>query len=246
MTIFPKSSEWKVEHALNEGIAREEQSGSPSGHRYHIKRYLETFRWLPKTPGLLIDLGGACGIFGDILRDFTKHTLVYADHLGGEDVSRFDFERDTFPFADNHFDIVLFTEVLEHLSEDPMHALAEINRVLKPGGKLLLTTPNIASWKSLRRGLKGEHPGLFVQYMRHGGTDRHNREYTASEVLELMTDAGFEIIRADAIDVYDHVEGAEPIEGWNQKLRGDTTFCLAQKSTEVVNRRPNWLYWPPE
>ncbi len=32
-------------------------------------------------------------------------------------------------------------EVLEHFTADPMFALAELNRVLKPGGFLLLTTP---------------------------------------------------------------------------------------------------------
>ena len=45
-------------------------------------------------------------------------------------------------FADNSFDYVLFTEVIEHLFE-PTHVLVELHRVLKPGGKLLLTTPFI-------------------------------------------------------------------------------------------------------
>ena len=44
------------------------------------------------------------------------------------------------PFDDESFDAVLFSEVLEHLF-DVHGALAELNRVLKPGGLLLLTTP---------------------------------------------------------------------------------------------------------
>ncbi|HOZ36492.1 MAG TPA: class I SAM-dependent methyltransferase [bacterium] len=43
------------------------------------------------------------------------------------------------PFADNEFSVVLCAEVLEHLS-DPPQAIAEMRRVLKPGGKLILTT----------------------------------------------------------------------------------------------------------
>lgn len=49
------------------------------------------------------------------------------------------------PFEDNCFDLVISTEVLEHVN-DPDTFLKEIYRVLKPNGKLLLTTPNLSSW----------------------------------------------------------------------------------------------------
>jgi SAM-dependent methyltransferase len=41
---------------------------------------------------------------------------------------------------DNHFDIVICTEVLEHTLQ-PFNAVAELHRILKPGGKLYLSTP---------------------------------------------------------------------------------------------------------
>ena len=44
------------------------------------------------------------------------------------------------PFADRVFDVVLSTEVLEH-TPDPLQGLRELARVIKPGGRLLLTTP---------------------------------------------------------------------------------------------------------
>jgi ubiquinone/menaquinone biosynthesis C-methylase UbiE len=44
------------------------------------------------------------------------------------------------PLADGSFDTVLMTEVLEHL-EEPARGLAEAGRLLRPGGKLILTTP---------------------------------------------------------------------------------------------------------
>jgi SAM-dependent methyltransferase len=49
------------------------------------------------------------------------------------------------PFPTGSFDLVWCTEVIEHL-RDPVFTLSEIRRVLKPGGKLLLTTPNDGCW----------------------------------------------------------------------------------------------------
>src|SRR5437762_1356405 len=49
------------------------------------------------------------------------------------------------PFADNEFDLVTCIETLEHV-RDVQLALSEIRRVLRPGGRLALTTPASARW----------------------------------------------------------------------------------------------------
>lgn len=51
--------------------------------------------------------------------------------------------RATLPIADHHADLVVFQEAVEHLA-DPLHALRELNRILLPGGELILTTPNVS------------------------------------------------------------------------------------------------------
>ena len=56
----------------------------------------------------------------------------------------FNSETELYPYEDATFDVVLFCEILEHLIVDPIKAIAEINRVLKQGGYLILTTPNAA------------------------------------------------------------------------------------------------------
>jgi len=48
------------------------------------------------------------------------------------------------PFTDDLFDIVICTEVIEHVVE-VRQLISEINRVLKQGGKLILSTPNLVS-----------------------------------------------------------------------------------------------------
>ena len=63
----------------------------------------------------------------------------------------FDAEKDRFPYCDERFSTVLCGELIEHLFEDPMHLMAEVNRILKPGGHLVLTTPTSRRCAASRR-----------------------------------------------------------------------------------------------
>ena len=113
------------------------------------------------------------------------------------DIDLFDAEKDRFPYPDEHFSTVLCGELIEHLFEDPMHLMSEVNRILKPGGHLVLTTPNIASLRGIAAILQGYHPGLFHAYIKpaeSGEVDpRHNREYTPREIHQLLENSGFEV-----------------------------------------------------
>jgi len=68
--------------------------------------------------------------------------------------------------------------------------LREINRVPNPGGRLILTTPNITSITALYRLLSGLHPQVWSVYTGTDG-DRHNREYTPSEIRHFLQWVGF-------------------------------------------------------
>src|SRR4030095_4104361 len=57
----------------------------------------------------------------------------------------FNIETDPFPYPDEHFDVVVFSELIEHLGVNPVRALAEIHRVLRPNGVVIVTTPNSLS-----------------------------------------------------------------------------------------------------
>jgi 2-polyprenyl-3-methyl-5-hydroxy-6-metoxy-1,4-benzoquinol methylase len=67
-----------------------------------------------------------------------------------------------YPFEDGRFDVVFAGEVLEHVF-DPNAMLDECRRVLKPGGILLLTTPNLLSWYNRVLVLFGITP-FFVEH----------------------------------------------------------------------------------
>ena len=51
-----------------------------------------------------------------------------------------DISKDTFPFPDGHFDVVIMLEVLEHILS-PMHAMLEIKRILKADGTFIFSWP---------------------------------------------------------------------------------------------------------
>jgi SAM-dependent methyltransferase len=122
-------------------------------------------------------------------------TLVHQDT--GERVEfayeAFNIETDAFPYADESFDAVIFSELIEHLGVNPVRALAEIHRVLRPGGIVIVTTPNSISLERFRNFvdagslMEERYSPLF------GYGARHNREYHPRELRELLEATGFVI-----------------------------------------------------
>ena len=170
------------------------------------------------------------------------------------DVDLFNAEKDPFPYADGEFSTVLCCELLEHLAEDPMHMMSEIHRILRPGGHLVLTTPNIASTRAIGAILLGYHPGFFPAYIRpaHEGVEaeaRHNREYAPREIATLLEDSGFFV---ELIETGSFREEPVPGHGWVQHLleryglpadlRGDGIYAVGSKIGPVRCRYPSWLY----
>lgn len=200
----------------------------------HVRRYALSLSWIPQGEGLILDPASGAGHFCDVLREERGYTLEMPRY--------FNLEKEAAPYPDATFDGVLLMEVLEHFTADPMFALAELSRVLKPGGFLLLTTPNLASWVALHNLINHASPYLYGVFIRQGDTDRHNREYTVDEVGKLVTAAGFGVERLAGIPAYPSHDHLPAIPGVDPRDRGDTTFCLCRKEGPVVDRYPDWLY----
>jgi SAM-dependent methyltransferase len=112
----------------------------------------------------------------------------------GLDIRRCDVEQDQIPFPDDRFACVVFMEILEHLRIDPLFALTEIYRVLRPGGILILTTPNFYSAQNVARFALGRGVGdALTEFhkLRLLGHMGHIREYTRAEVKRFLEYSGF-------------------------------------------------------
>jgi SAM-dependent methyltransferase len=107
----------------------------------------------------------------------------------------FNIERDDFPFQDHCFDAVLFCEILEHLLVDPDRVVDQIARVTKAGGHVIVSTPNATRLPNLFFLAAGT--SIWEWYSPNGPYGRHNREFTAVEIQDLLRRHGFEIVAVE-------------------------------------------------
>jgi SAM-dependent methyltransferase len=121
--------------------------------------------------GNIIELGSGEGYGIQLLAPQAQHYLAvdkFDTNFSGH--TNVEFRKQLLPslagIDDNTFDFAVTFQVIEHIKDDKTF-ISEIHRVLKPGGKLLLTTPNRPM--SLTR------------------NPWHIREYTASELAEVVS-----------------------------------------------------------
>ena len=104
-----------------------------------------------------------------------------------------DVETMALPLDPASFDVVLCGDVIEHL-RDPVATLARLRPFLKPGGRLVLSTPNVANWAIRLSLLAGRW-----RYTDRGILDRsHTHLFTRSTLAEAVRRAGFDVDRIDA------------------------------------------------
>jgi SAM-dependent methyltransferase len=123
-----------------------------------------------------------------------KH-LKWAAFLDGVECQTCDLETDRLPYEDAAFDLVVFTETLEHIPRSPYAILGEIKRVLKSGGVLLFSVPNLSSLNNRIRLLLGKNI-LSVERF-HSEAFGHFREFNLSEVTYMFRQIGMEVITAE-------------------------------------------------
>ena len=172
-------------------------------HRYTKMHRLLRERWGDPAGKRVLDLGSSRGLF---LSRFTKsdragieiapeeralsaeHGVEAVEHF----INAFDGNRLTarLPFEDASADVVLAGEIIEHIV-DTEAFLREIRRVLRPGGAVVLSTPNILWWKHRLALLAGRYPDALDYRTRYGDDFGHVRIFTPSLMRGLLEETGF-------------------------------------------------------
>lgn len=112
------------------------------------------------------DMGEAYGL------DISKNALRLSKSRGLS--SLICGSADRLPFKSNLFDLILALDVIEHIEEDLL-AIEELNRVLKPGGHLIITVP-----------------AFQFLWSEHDQAVHHRRRYAKSSIIRMLQSGGFE------------------------------------------------------
>lgn len=125
------------------------------------------------------------------------------------------------PFADNEFDIVMLIEAIEHLTDEYLlPTLKEAFRILKPGGKLIITTPNNEDLKS--RNVICPDCGCVFHRV------QHVRSFTANSLESLVNGFGFSTLFSGATNFHEY-----------------SKYALFHKSINFLKRNMGTAYVPP-
>lgn len=151
-----------------------------------VRRILHAY---PDAPGTILDVGCGRGLILQSLRargwdcHGTELSETLAQSLARKGIHI--YTQSHLPDANLPpacFDVVTLWHSLEHLPY-PAQTLAEIARILKPGGKLLLEVPNLASWQA-----KVGRGRWF-----HIDAPRHLYHFTPDLLHRMLTEQGFTV-----------------------------------------------------
>lgn len=194
------------------GSIEQEIDDKPDYYRLHRYRFWQLLRSLPEPHGQqVLEVGVNPGQFTRILVRagfrvsgtdlFPEHRAELWQDLGVA-VRRLNLDEPgaALPFPAGSFDVVVFSEVIEHLRRSPLDALRLLVGLLKPGGLLLVSTPNELYIKSrmvtLARLASWRSPEPFDEFSRRLGLQgdaqyyTHQRLYTLRELSWMVEQAG--------------------------------------------------------
>lgn len=170
-------------------------------------RIIQTVYFVLKyySKGKVLDIGPGFGIIPRILKQFnfsislldytyTKQKLKMFNKFGFG-TATCDASSEKFPFESSYFDIVLMSEIIEHIYLSPKHLLNEAYRILKPNGIIIITTPNFVNLRKRLWMFFGKSPMDKIEIIYNRlPYERHSHEYTMKELCSVLKWSKFSIL----------------------------------------------------
>lgn len=167
------------------------------------------------------------------------------ESLSTSRIKTVNIETQPLPFKNNSFDLVLFTEVFEHIQTNHAGILSEIKRILSPHGLLLLTTPNAIRLQNLVKLFFGQNIYFPLFQLEDNPNHRHNREFTMDELKLLIDTSGLLPVKTNYLISYPPnrhrnrsdsllLKAIKYLNYWLMRVmvnRRDTLYLIAKKVT---------------
>lgn len=191
-------------------------------------RWVQAKAWTVPAAARVLDIGAGTCLYRPLFShcDYKTHDFKEYEgaekHGGTSTYGHIDFVSDilAIPAPDQSFDIILCTEVLEHVPE-PIKVLKEISRLLRPGGRAFITAPLGSGLHQLPFHFYGGYtPQWYQRFCREAGM----------EATEITPNGGF----------FKHLgqecNRAASIYGQNPKLHGPESADLIKLLVEILPR----------
>lgn len=200
--------------------------------RYRFTGRFETafHRVLHHRPDHWLDIGTGNGYLPSLTRphlentfitgiDFIKEILPHA--VDANHCLAVDIDRGHLPFNNESFDYVTCLDVLEHLILSD-HAMEEIHRVLKPGGRCLFSVPNIQFIEYILAFARGKVPLPAADH-------RHMSVYTIKHMTRQLEGKNFAV---------DYIGGCDASPAWLSRV-SRRFLCKTIVLETIKNRKPD-------
>lgn len=172
-------------------------------HDYKIKKMLELISNKPKK---ILDIGCGDGWVGKKLKDKYKADVHGVDIAPkalknaknkGLKTKKFDLAKSKWPYKDDYFDLIIAGDIIEHVY-DTENFVKECRRILRKGGELIISTPNINSYQNRLLVLFGKMP-LWIDFAPNISpyklykTSGHVRVFNKKSLRKLVEAYGFKV-----------------------------------------------------
>ncbi len=192
-------------------------------------------RWLGTERPVIMDIGCSSGsMLRLLLREFPDGGILGADYIRGplealagslSGVPLLQFDLTACPLPDNSLDGIVLLNVLEHIEDDEA-ALAQVARILKPGGIVIIEVP--------------AGPNLFDIYDRQL---LHHRRYRMTELIEKVSRRGLRVLAQSHLGFFLYPAFWVAKKRGRRFLTADPEVQRAMVARQITNGRANPLLY---
>ncbi len=172
---------------------------------YYKAHRPEVLKFIPETCNNVLEVGCGEGQFGEVIK--TKYKAeVWGVEISEEAAEKAkkvldklvigDFSHEVNNLPENYFDCIILNDVIEHLV-DPFNMLNDVKRIMKKGGYIVSSIPNVRFLGNLKKLLVEKD----WEYIDQGILDlTHLRFFTKKSIIRMFESLGYNVVKIEGIN----------------------------------------------